>query len=47
MDLNDLCQTFVGSRPKEHSLANRRHYLACAQCSIVCGLFSVQCITVN
>jgi len=43
-----ICQTFVSSRPNECrdiSSANRWHYLNVR--SIVCGLFSVQCITVN
>jgi len=44
MDLNDLCQTFVSSRPNECresiSLANRWHYVNACRCA---ELLSFQC----
>ena len=49
MDLNDLCHTFVSGRPKERRqrqiggiVLTRAGKQKC-----MCGLFSVQCITIN
>ena len=51
-DLNDRCQTFVSSRLKERSNravmnTEQSTYNSAPLCNIVCGLFTVQCITVN